>query len=190
MFKLLQKVNSSGFHYRGLERDTLGYVAEVETHTDVEDIFYKYLSQAGAYGFLQDLNFARNLIEIYNTLTPNQNFEIVTITDKDSNLVNENIIFLGFDVVCVYRISLVLQLTDLDTISPRLSDDDLIWQLQPLLKLIRLYFLPRLNDNGLFEQEDIAEFYLEVMMSIQAVRPNTWEGQDCEFKVVPLWKVL
>ncbi len=178
---------SSPGNYRGVERPSISYVGENDD-SKANQAFYEYLRISDEYGFVQDLEACRRLVAAYQQLNPPQEFEIVEITTENQGPSFTPSDFLGFDIACAYRISLLSRGLEID-VEPKetVSPDDLIQVMQPLFRLIKAHFKPKLNANGLFDAYDTARFCLDVMMALQKIRSNLWEGDECKFAVLGLW---
>lgn len=190
--KLLGPTYKSSFkNYRGVERPTVSYVAEVTDEHEANQTFYKYLHLANEQGVLQDLQACREWVEVYKRLTPPLNFEIVELTTFNQAPISPVHQFLGFDIACVYRISLLSWGLEFNTTAGEKMEcgNEIRDPILPLLQLIEAYFKPQLNKNGLFDTCDAASFCLKVMLALQDMRPNLWEGDDCKFEVLGLWLV-
>jgi hypothetical protein len=189
--KLLgQADKTSTSRYLGLDRPSPGYIGQLEDTHAVNQTFYRYLYEADDFGFLQDLNFCEEMVKTYRSLKPPQRFDIVEVTTNNELPVANPAKFLGFDVACVYRISLLSWGLELDREpSSNIGSEDLICSLLPLFKLLRVHFQPQLNENGLFDDYEVAAFFLQTMMALQKARPNLWEGDDCHFEVLGLWQL-
>ncbi len=175
-------------NYRGVERPSLAYVANVGDDHEANQAFNRFLSASDLKEIIQDINLARDLVNIYGRLDPPQPFEIVEITTENHSPTIIAGTFLGFDVACVYRISLLSGGLEIDRDPPaKISASDLIWKMRPLFRLVKSYFKPRLNQNGLFDDYETAIFFLEVMMTLQQIRPKLWE--DCKYEVLGLWHI-
>jgi hypothetical protein len=59
--------------------------------------------------------------------------------------------------------------------------------LKPLLRLTTEHFKPKLNANGLFDDEATARYCLEVMMAMQKLSPNLWEDEKFIFEIKGIW---
>ena len=179
------KKSLAGKHYRGVERPSPSYAADFGKNHPINQIYFDYLNRIDKYGMIGDFEFCQQLVAQYEKVISSQNFEIVELTNDEAIPDLKNSCFLGFDVACVYRISLLswgLQFRQADG-KKKLVD------FHPLLRLIESYFKPKLNDHGLFNQYGDASFFLDLAKSIQKLEPNFWEGDDCKFKVLGVWKV-
>jgi hypothetical protein len=156
----------------------------------VNQAFFWYCEEGGESGIVHDLVKAKGLVEAYSQLRPPQYFEIVEVTDNEHPPSGKGE-FLGFDLSAGYRSSLLSWGLEVDRALPTdLPENDLVETLQPLLSLVRQYFQPQLNSNGLFDNFHAAKFCLACMEALQTIRPGLWENEDVRFEVVSLWRIL
>lgn len=173
-------------NYRGVER----YPPFYETDSNANQLFYQYLYSSDDLGFVQDLDLCQRMVEVYGSLAPPQQYEVVEVTEGDQPPVLPMTEFLGFDIACVYRISLLSWGLAFDTVdTDKWPATDLIHTMEPLFQLVMAYFRPKLNRNGLFDEHGVARFFLDTMVALQKIRPNLWESDDCEFQVLGVWQV-
>jgi len=137
-----------------------------------------------------ELAVCRRLVDAYASVEPPRQFEIVEITVDNLQPEAPVTEFLGFDLACGYHISLLSHGLDLcGPIDETWQEDELLFDLLPLIRLIEAHFQPQLNANCLFDDYQVACFCLEAMMAVQKVRPNLWEGGHCVFEVLGIWRV-
>lgn len=176
--------------YRGTERITPYHIDELGDEHKVNKAFLEYCSEGNEYGIVHNLTKAKELIEVYRQLDPPQHFEIVEVT-ADKYPPETQSKFLGFDLSSGYHYSLLSWGLDIDREPPDdMAIDDKFLTLQPLLRLTKKYFQPRLNLSGLFEDYDTANFCLECMLAMQKIRPGLWENDEVKFEVIGLWEVI
>lgn len=174
--------------YRGLDRDTPNYINELPENHPINEMFWEFADRKGAYSLLDDLEYARLVVSQYSRLNPPIKFDIVELTDIDEQPQTSDHEFMGFDIACAYRISTLAEKLETDWILDkpiRTEQDQLII---PFYRVIGHYFAPLLNQNGLFTNLEDAKFCFEAQMAIQKIRPGFYE--ECEFKIIGLWKVI
>ena len=175
--------------YRGTDRTAPFYNDKLDENHKVNQAFLWYCAEGGEFGIVSDLTKAEDLVNLYYQLTPPQYFEVVELTEKNQPPVTKGV-FLGFDLSAGFNYSLLSWKLEFDQYIPAgLPENDLFFTLKPLLYLIKDFFQPKLNENGLFNDYDTAAFCLECMMTLQKLRPGLWENEDIEFEIVGLWKV-
>jgi hypothetical protein len=175
--------------YRGTDRMTPYYVDEVDQDHPVNQAFFWSIEEGGDLGIVHDLHTARELVQLYRKIEPPQCFEIVQVVDQNDTL-EDSAELLGFDIAAGFNYSLLGWHLEIDREpKPEWEHDQTLKTIQPLLKLVKAYFQPRLNVNGLFSDWSTAFFCLDCMMALQRVRPNLWENDDVVFDVVGLWLI-
>lgn len=185
---LSQSTNSKSPAYRGTYRDVPHYVEGLGDDHEVNRAFFWYVGEGGERGVIHDLQRAQQLVEAYSRLQPPKYFEIVEIT-KGSYPPTTKGEFLGFDLSTGHYSLLSWGLEIDHKPSDHLPIDDPLWILQPLLRLAKEYFQPRLNLNGLFDDYETANFCLNCMMALQKLRPGLWENEGVNFGVFGLQRV-
>ena len=172
--------------YRGTERIDPYYVSSLDIEHPVNQAFLRYASRVGIYD-LDDIDELQNVIKLYDQLIPPEHYEFVEITEADeSPKICTNL--LGFDLVHLFHQSLLSSGMHFSEKHPRTTDLDKL--AYPLLCLIESFFQPQLNNFGLFTTLHDAEFCLECMMAVQALRPNLWEAEEDRFRVVGIWTCM
>lgn len=174
--------------YRGIVRETPGPLDDLPE--PVSSVYWQYIEQLSENSYIENIDFAKKLVSIYNSLNPPQSFEIIEITHIKEDPKCNPVELLGFDIACAYSISILSWGLEIDNISSNSPYEELDIKLLPLYRLVKHYFQPLLNQNGLFDNSSLASECLEVLMSLQAIRPNLWEDENCSFQVWGLWKVL
>lgn len=175
--------------YRGMDRATPTYYAGGNEEHPANQLFFWYLQQGGQSGVIHDIEHAAKLLEAYSKLDPPQYFEVIEITthNKPPTLGGE---LLGFDLASG-SYSLLGWGLEIDRKLPlTMPQTDLYRVIFPLLTLVKEYFQPRLNQNGLFREYATATFCLECMIALQTIRPGLWEDSHTEFQVVGIWKII
>lgn len=180
--------SADGRDYRGVDREPIPYI-DVAEDPAAGEIFDRYIELRDEHGDLHDIEFCRRAVEVYRHLNPPRELEVIEVTVGKEPPSMASSEFLGFDVTCARHISLLPRIVRLDVLAMGVADDDPVLKLAPLIELIRRYFVPRLNQNGLFDEYDTAAFYLDTIMATQKFRPNLWEGDDCRFEVLGIWHV-
>jgi hypothetical protein len=180
--------SADGRDYRGVDRESIPYV-DAQEDPAAGEIFDQYIELRDEHGDLHDIEFCRRAVEVYRHLNPPRELEVVEVTVGKEHPTIGSSEFLGFDVTCARHISLLPQNVRLDVSAMRVAADDPVVKLAPLIELIRRYFVPLLNQNGLFDEYNTAALYLDTMMAVQKFRPNLWEGDDCNFEVLGIWHV-
>ena len=139
---------------------------------------------------IHDLEKAKAMAAAYALACPDQHYEIVEAT-YDSPPETQSNQLLGYDLSAGYGFSLLSWGLDIGR-KPvdDLPSDDPLRILQPLICLVREFFQPQLNESGLFDDQEMANFCLRCMMALQQVRPSLWEDEEVVFELVGLWKVL
>lgn len=176
-------------HYRGTDRATPTYCVELPAEHPANQAFFWYTNESYPDGAVYDRIAAERLIHTYASLESPQCFELIeAVQGQETPTLGQE--QLGYDVVHQYHYSLLSWgLVLVGEPAPSLPDDDRYWQLVPLLRLIQQFFQPRLNQHGLFDDPETAQFFLDCMLATQAVRPALWEHEEVKFQVVGLWKV-
>lgn len=175
--------------YRGVDRSTPYYVDGLHDDAPVNQAFLRYVEDSGQSGIIHDLDFAKELVKLYASLSPPQHFEIIeaTMMNHPPKCGRE---FLGFDLSAGYHYSLLSWGLEIDrpSISGMHSDAELL-SIEPLLKLVKSTFQSMLNDNGLFESTESSIYCLECLIALQNCRPQLFEDPSVVFQVVGLWRV-
>jgi hypothetical protein len=174
--------------YRGLDRDTPNYIGELPDDHPINQTWWNLVDRRDEYFLLDNLEFARQVVNEYSNLNPPINYEIVEITDADEQPETSSHEFLGFDIDYAYHISTLSVGFKVDQRNP--TPTELECKIFPLFQLVARYFSPLLNRNGLFTNVENAKFCLEVQMALQKVVPGLYESDQCEFQVRGLWKVI
>lgn len=188
--RILQNINSEHRQaYRGTDRMTPFYCERLAPDDEPNRLFFWYCSEGGELGVVHNFEKAKELVTVYRHLDPPQDFEIVEVVTGNSSPQSTGE-FLGFDLSAGYSFSLLSWGLDLDQkLSQELLDDNARQVLFPLLLLIKSFFQPQLNNNGLFNDYDTANFCLACMMALQKIYPGLWENEQVEFEVIGLWKL-
>jgi hypothetical protein len=179
-----------GFAYRGVNRECPIYIESLPDDHEVNQAFYWFCEAEGDGNFVHDLAKAREIVQVYKTVVPPINYEIIELTAGDAQPSSADGEFLGYDLSAGYWLSLIrdgllFAWSDL----PSADDDETFRTILPLFRLVVLHFRQALNNNGLFSDYSRAKFCLECMMALQKIRPNLWEGDDIVFDVVGLWRL-
>jgi hypothetical protein len=181
-----KKFMTNSNKYYGVSRETPGFF---ESQDEDKNLVYWEFSESCVHGLLENINFAKRIVQIYKSLIPPQDFEIIEVTIENNPPENENSLFFGFDIACNYSISALSYDLEIDHVNEKGPYFDLDKKLLPLYRLFKLHFQPLLNAHGLFMDYADAQFCLEAMNSIQLIRPNFWEGEHCQFQVLGIWRI-
>jgi hypothetical protein len=173
--------------YRGTDRATPYYCDDLGDEHPVNKAFFWYCSEGGELGLVHDLVRARELVLAYRQLRPSQHYEILAVTKEDVPPIGGKIV--GFDLSAGYKYSLLGWKLEIDRDSHDLPADDEYWLIHPILRLIKEFFQPQLNSNGLFDNFAVAKFCLGCMIALQKIRSNLWENDNVRFEVVGLWEI-
>ncbi len=143
--------------------------------------------------FGDDLDKAREVLKLFSAFPELPFVEIIEVTRDQEAPESGSIDFLGYDLSADYGWSLlrwayVLMRPEWVDIS---SEKDDVKRLEPLLKLIHLYFQPKLNTSGLFDDYEVASFCLDAMRALHNFCPNLWESKTtmAAIEVIGIWKV-
>src|SRR5690606_6024399 len=177
-------------NFRGTGRSRPRYQEALDKTHPANESFLWYsreMHEMGEDALVYDLEKARLLVTRYRQLSPPQFFEIIELTFEDTPPgVSEEL--LGYDVSDSYNSLLELHLSSPALENPEQQDEG-FRRIVPLLELLKRYFQPLLNENGLFETYEIANFCLDCMMALQTLRPGLYEDETHEFFVIGLWRV-
>lgn len=187
--KILEHKILSPLSYRGVNRADPFYVDSVPDTHEVNQAFLHYLDIQDEQGLVTDLDFCRHVIEVYKHWNPPQDFEIVEITQADQAPEYSMGTCLGFDIAFAAHHSLLSEGLLFDNIPNPGSPADGLQDLLPLIKLVKDYFRPKLNENKLFADRTVAGFCLEAMLALQKIKPGLWENDQFIFEVIGIWKV-
>lgn len=184
-----EPLGETPIHYRGTDRATPSYCSNLPDDHPANQAFFWYTNESYPNGIVHDIDAAEKLIRAYASIEPAQSFELVEVVEEQEipNIGNE---CFGYDISHSYHYSLLswgLQLGQ--TSENSLSAEDLYWELTPILQLIQQFFRPQLNQYSLFHDATTAQFCLDCMMAVQAVRPGLWEHEEVKFCVLGIWKV-
>ncbi len=145
--------------------------------------------------FINDLRIAHEIVKLYSEYLPKEPMEIIEITSRDEAPVTVNTRFLGYDLSSG-AFSLLSSGLDIanNTILDSTADERLIQlrRLEPIFRLMKSYFQPLLNQNGLFDDYDVALFCLETFQATQSLDDNMWENNELMalVTVLGIWLVL
>jgi hypothetical protein len=170
----LAKLGPTG--YRGTYRENPCYCPELPEEHEANGTFLDYVAEAGEDGFVANLQLAQRLVKACADLKPPRHYEIVeaTVCDEEVQLGQQ---LLGFDVSYKLHFSLLAAadiFADNGTSSRNQAEHEVL-TIEPLLRLMKLHFRPRVNDNGLFEERKTAEFFLECAKALHSTCRNLWE---------------
>lgn len=163
-------------NYRGVDRHTPSYIAEVADSHASNQLFY-WSTERYNNGYLDDLSKAKELVQAYSELSTPQLFEIVEITHEKEEPALRYSQFLGFDIASFSYSVLSEGMHYCSSTKPDFA--------QPLLCLMEKYFKPKLNQNFLFSDYDTASDCLECMKTLHQLAPQLelWEMHDPIFKL-------
>jgi len=173
-------------HYKGTYRTSPYYVDELPEDSEANQIFLWYIGTGDELEFINDIDKAKKIVEVYKNLTPPQIFEVVRVLEVNESP-PENEEFLGFDLSCGYFYSLLSWGLDIELEGE--EEDRLLKQISPLMDLVKKHFKPLLNKNSLFDDSETAKFCLECLMALQDIVPGLFENEEVIFEVIGLSKV-
>lgn len=150
--------------YVGLDRASPTFLEHLPETAPVNKSFLKYIDAGEQFENAED---AIKLARLYQEL--NYRFDVTRVETAQLSPLETPDGMLGFDVVIGDRWSLL--------------NGGLQWQIakQPggtLSALITAYFSPLLNQSGLFDQWNHANFFTEVVRSYSVVFPGSFESDD------------
>ena len=175
--------------YRGTYRNPPHYHDDVPSDHRVNQLFLWYCAEGGELGVVHTLNKASEFVKALREPKFAEAYELIAITKGQSSPINDGE-FLGFDVSASYYYSLLSWGLDFDHIMSNSSlADASITILKPILKLLSAHFGVQLNDYGLFQQREVAEFCMECMLALQHIHPGLWENEQVAFEVVGVWRL-
>ncbi len=143
--------------------------------------------------FGDDIDMVREVLKVYSAFPESPSLDIIEVTRDQEAPQSGSVDFLGYDLSIDFGLSLLRWVNVL--IKPHwegaLSIARDVKRIEPLMKLIHLYFQPQLNTNGLFDDCEVAQFCLDAMRSVQQFRPELWESDEimAGIEVVAVWKV-
>jgi hypothetical protein len=177
--------------YRGTDRNTPYYHEELEELHEVNQAFIWFCSEVSAGSVVHDLEKAKRLVKAYKHLPTPERFELIEVTTGVNQAVN-SAQFLGYDLSANYSLSL-LSLTNglISNLSKsaKFGQEIVLQKLEPLSLLVERHFQPQLNENGLFDDYEVAKDCLGCMMSLQFFYPSLYEHESVKFEVVGIWKM-
>ncbi|HSH02972.1 MAG TPA: hypothetical protein VLL52_10675 [Anaerolineae bacterium] len=184
------KIPSDSNAYLGLEREALDYHAQFNDDHIINQLYYQYYDlhtnndiddgRQLEWGVQNSLIFCKEVLRTYKKYLPQSEYQIVELANIGDRFENQNLNFLGFDIACLYRISLLSWGLNFEETANH--------KIFPLLQLLQRYFQPKLNDNLLFQKQVDAQFCLDYMMALQRYEKSIWD--DCHFEVIQLAEVL
>jgi hypothetical protein len=174
--------------YRGVDRDSPYYVDRLPDDHPVNQAFRRYMHEINTLGIVHDLAAARELVRTYSALSPPQRFEIIAVQVGDCAETGISD-FLGFDLAAGFHISLLSRRLEVIDDAPSREASPEADPIQPMLRVLRDFFQPHLNKQGLFDDYGTAALCLSYMMALQRFRPNLWEGEGTVFEVVGLRRI-
>lgn len=144
--------------YRGSARQDINYPVEFwETEHKIMDINSMYEELTKYNSFLQDINFARELRDVYNDAYPNVCREIIEVTfNNEPPILNG--IFLGYDISHIGKsniLGVILYFLNTTTIYDN--------EFSKMLNLIAHSVARLLNENQLFRTYEDAKMVLSLI---------------------------
>lgn len=162
---------TSNTAYRGLYREEPQYKEEQELFA----FWDWYASEAGNGGYVSDVEKANKLVNSY--ANHGLNYDIIRIEEEE---ISTNDYFLGIDI-CSKGGGYSLIASGLEDSNENKTE------LHYIFELIKNYFKPKLNKNGLFEIYKDANLFLQVISEIQRIRPEMIE--EDAFQIYYLYKM-
>lgn len=162
--------------YRGIYRMSPTHAGEGSEYAKANESFFRSIEAQDEQYAVQDLQVLHELVHHYDNLNPSQKFEIIRVLESDEQPDNTEK-FLGYDLGTTYHYSLLYFGLDFKEIQDGKA-------VSVLLKLIKEYFQPQLNQYGLFEDLSEAQFCLDCMMALQSFRPGLFENEEVIFEVI------
>lgn len=176
-------------HYRGTYRAHPTYSERLPEDSEINKLFFWFLEEGGELAVVHDLSKALRYAELLNDhpLPRRSHFEVVEVTDGDEppHVGGE---LLGFDVSSGYNNSLLWwwqPATQPGAIASVERNGDTSPSatifpepIRALSTLIKRFYTPRLNRNGLFQTPVSASECLRDMDALQQLCPNLYEGES------------
>ncbi|HYD18226.1 MAG TPA: hypothetical protein VEF76_07090 [Patescibacteria group bacterium] len=169
------QVSPSG-NYRGVHRLGPSYNELADETEAWNRAWHEYVYKYGE--MIPEKNEAITLFEIFRSRDPN--FELVGI-EKATSEAGTGVI--GYDVASNCWHSML-------SWQPPISWSVIQKQskLGPLFSLIEKYFVPKLNNVGLFSIFDVAEHFCEVIKTVERLEPGTWPD-EFDAEVLAIFKL-
>lgn len=166
-------------NYRGTHRDWIGFQDKYPENHEVNQAFFRFLSEIDELRVLADFDVAREIVDTFQQYVPSEPYEVVAISTESSSTCQGE--FLGYDVSSKLYLS---YLSNGLKICQNGADN----AVGPLLCLMESYFVPRLNENDLFNEYEDGIFLLSCIASMDKLQPAMWDNPST-YSTVGLWKV-
>ncbi len=154
--KYIEYVNG----YRGTSREGINYPVEYwDVVCHIRDVFIEYDELTETEAFIRDIDFARELRDVYNQVYPDGQREILEITfDNKASQLNGT--FLGFDIVNCEKSNIlwILALFNCEIVHGS--------EFGKTLKLISPNVVKLLNESYLFNNYEDAKMVLKLIEGI------------------------
>jgi hypothetical protein len=150
-------------NYRGTERSRPYFNSMFEADHPVNRAFLDYVEMSNEAGEVSDHKSAKQLLEVFNMYSPDHNFELIRISTPNATVQGE---YLGLDIVHNNYLSHLSN--GLRTCLPHQESD----VTHTLLCLFEAHFKPKLNNHGLFNDIESAQFCFDCIKAL-----NTLEGE-------------
>lgn len=169
--------------YRGVDRPPPPPLAPDQRDARVRHAFGWYVQNVRQDGSVDDLPRALDLVDAYAAIQPPIPLQVLETT-RATEASREEGTTLGYDLAAG-SYSLLSWGLELGR-EPRLplAAADAYHSLLPLLRAVGDHYRGFLNSAVLFQDVDMAEECLEVLMAAQAIRPELWSHSSDHFEVV------
>jgi hypothetical protein len=165
--------------YRGTYRAHPTHCDDLPDNHPVNELFFWFLQEGGELGVVHNVEKALMYTRLLNKMGDGRRFELVEIAD-DGATPERGSKFLGYDLSSGYNYSLLVSGLEL-----QLAESTAHKPIQELLILLRKFYAPQLNLNGLFQTNRAAQECLRSMHALQTLSPNLFEGVDLETNFQP-----
>lgn len=165
-------------NYRGTAREWPSYAESLPEDAEYNTFFLSYCEVEGEAGIFTDLSRARQMLTLLERHLHRRDFELVEVVTLSAESVSGGAL-LGYDLSAGMTYSVLswgLKLADDSPVEPESSGGP--EPLAALCTLIERHFRPRLNENGLFPDAEVASFCLRCMLALQELYSNLWENDE------------
>lgn len=192
VLRLMFVAIASGQRYRGIYRYAhLHFVFDYPEGHHLHQLWDEFTEVAAGKGYFDDLQRAREILHTSNQFAPaSERCELIEVTDYQAKP-QVGTLFYGYDVVSTYSHSYLRYMSTLDPPSDDGADIHDVKTLDDAANTFSLladcYFIPRLNQNGLFDSFADARLYAEQIAAMNFIRPNSYD--PVPFIPVGIWYI-
>lgn len=173
--------------YRGTYRSHPNYQSHLDPDHEVNRVFGEFCAAGGESLVVSDIQLARKVVMLYGRLQPAEMFDVVeAVTMGEKPRFSGQL--LGYDIsqggVGHSMLSWGLELSRYDSQIKGTSQ----WVL-PIIRLSETHFRPKLNENGLFSDCQLAEFCLACLTALNHAVPSLFASEMGRYSVVALYEI-